>query len=261
MANILQNYNENFISTEKEIVNCYNTLIYEYISTINEHIKTPDNTHNKFIILRGIDTITHCFNLLFIYSKNIDIIKNNCKKAICYYVEFIGQIGEDSNSFLQLNSKDAALFVYKKIIFDIDQNYRKTFELTSNEKSFIHKIKVHIELVKQLNMKLFLFSPTKTIEDKYNTYISLKNKINAIFNRIIKYDFNTDNLEIIIFFITYMSECITDEINYINMINCFVKKLHNKNINIISLQKKLFENNNIINEKQHIKFVNWLFII
>ena len=116
MSNILQNYNDNFISTEKELLNCYNEIINDYINTINDNIKTTNNYHNKFIIKRGFNTITHCFKLLFIYSKNVDIIKNNCKKAICYYVEFIGQIGEDSNSFLQLSSKDASLFVYKKII-------------------------------------------------------------------------------------------------------------------------------------------------
>ena len=44
------------------------------------------------------------------------------KQAIFYYVEFIGQIGEDSQGFLQLNSKDAILFVYKKTIFDINND-------------------------------------------------------------------------------------------------------------------------------------------
>ena len=37
----------------------------------------------------------------------------------------MGQIGEDSHTYLQLNSKDAALFVYKKTIFELDNEYRK----------------------------------------------------------------------------------------------------------------------------------------
>ena len=50
-----------------------------------------------------------------------------------YYVEFIGQIGDINHSYLQLNSKDAMLFIYKKTIFELNNEYRKTFSLTDEE--------------------------------------------------------------------------------------------------------------------------------
>jgi len=261
MSNILQNYNESFISNDKDVITCYKDLLNDYISTISENnIKTLNANHSKFIIKRGIDTITHCFKILLVYSKNIEIIKTNCKKAICYYVEFIGQIGEDSNSFLQLTSKDAALFVYKKIIFDIDQDFRRTFELTNSEKTFIKKINICIDIIKNITLNTFLFDEyEKDICENYKTYSSLKNKITTILNKILKFEFDINHLETIKYFVTNLIQLIKDEVNYINTVNSFIKKLNTKDMDIEHLQKKLFDNS-IINEKQHTKFVNWLFV-
>ena len=59
------------------------------------------------------------------YTKNIELTMFHSKKALYYYIEFIGQISDVSvhHSYLQLNSKDATLFVYKKTIYDIN-NFR-----------------------------------------------------------------------------------------------------------------------------------------
>ena len=40
-------------------------------------------------------------------------------KSFYIYIEFIEQIAEDHHSFLKLYSRDAALFVYKKTIYNI----------------------------------------------------------------------------------------------------------------------------------------------
>ena len=39
-----------------------------------------------------------------------------------------------STLYLQLNSKDAALFVYKKTLFELNNDYRKEFKLNSYSK-------------------------------------------------------------------------------------------------------------------------------
>ena len=96
-----------------------------------------NETYFLFVIQRGLETLKHCFKMIYMYSKNIDLTIYHCKKAYCYYVEFIGQIGDDNNSYLQLNSKDATLFVYKKTIFDIDNEFRKKFILEDSEKNYI----------------------------------------------------------------------------------------------------------------------------
>ena len=59
-------------------------------------------------------------------------------------------MGEDSHSFLQLNSKDAILFVYKKTIFDINNDYRKNYKLTEQETELFNIFKKETLLVNNI---------------------------------------------------------------------------------------------------------------
>ena len=77
---------------------------------ISNHIMTSDDNKN---------TLKHIFNTLLLYTKNLNLTVYHCKKAYLFYVEFITQIGDENHSFLQLNSKDAVIFLYKKTIFEI----------------------------------------------------------------------------------------------------------------------------------------------
>ena len=69
--------------------------------------------------------LKNVMNVLFLYTRNTELIYKHLNKSFLYYIEFIEQIGEEGNSFLQLSSKDAMLFVYKKTIFDINIEYKK----------------------------------------------------------------------------------------------------------------------------------------
>jgi hypothetical protein len=69
------------------------------------------------------------------YTCNLQLTYHHCQKSYSYYIEFIGQIGDDAVTYLQLNSKDAALFVYKKTIFDILEEVKKKYtEVDVNDK-------------------------------------------------------------------------------------------------------------------------------
>lgn len=123
----------------------YSTLLHQYLIHINENIYVQDEEYKYFIIERGIDTLMHIFTTLLMYTRNIDITYHHTEKAYCYYVEFISQISEESHSFLKLNSKDAALFVYKKTVFDINQDYRKNFEQNEDEKEMLSNLHSNIK--------------------------------------------------------------------------------------------------------------------
>lgn len=57
------------------------------------------------------------------------------KKAYYFYIEFIEQISDNNVTFLQLSSRDAILFVYKRTIFELNNEYIKNIkELTIAEK-------------------------------------------------------------------------------------------------------------------------------
>lgn len=138
MTHALQNtdnYKANFECGTSEIFAKYLGLVTEYLIQCAEGIYIRNPIYYRYILCKGIDTITHVFRLLLLYTKNLPLTYHHCQKSFYYYVEFIGQIGDDNHSFLQLNSKDASLFVYKKTIFDINNEYRKEFgsEISSSQ--------------------------------------------------------------------------------------------------------------------------------
>ena len=86
----------------------------------------------KFILIRGLETITHVFHYILFYSKNLEMAYYHSQKSFYYYVEFIGQISEDQNTYLQLSSRDAAVYVYKKTIYEINNENKKSSSLSLN---------------------------------------------------------------------------------------------------------------------------------
>ena len=122
------------------VIDKFNIVMTEFLLCITQNIIVQNDEYLLFVIQRGLETLKHCFKMLYMYTKNLDLTVHHCKKAYCYYVEFIGQIGDDNNSYLQLNSKDATLFVYKKTIFEIDNEFKKKFIIDENEKDYIELI-------------------------------------------------------------------------------------------------------------------------
>ena len=120
-----ENYKTSMQYSASEILNKYNLLIIEYLNFIIESINVKNNAYNKFVILRGLKTITHVFNIILYYTKNLDVAYYHSQKSFYFYIEFIGQISEDQHTFLQLNSRDAMMFVYKKTIYEINNEIKK----------------------------------------------------------------------------------------------------------------------------------------
>lgn len=97
----------------------YSDVIVNYFHYIHKNISSKNKVLNKFIITRGLDTITHVFLYLLHYTNNSTIALYYCEKASYFYVEFVTQISTDETSFLQLSSRDASNYVYKKTIFEM----------------------------------------------------------------------------------------------------------------------------------------------
>jgi|ETNvirenome_6_85_1030632.scaffolds.fasta_scaffold07100_2 hypothetical protein len=136
-----ENYNKYLDEENNNIyISKYIELIHRFLLHSSDNIFIQNTTYHKFVIQRGIETVRNIYNMLLLYTKNLDLVHHHVQKAFCYYVEFIGQIGDEHHSFLQLNSKDATLFVYKKSIFDINQDYRKKMVLTNDEKTVLMSI-------------------------------------------------------------------------------------------------------------------------
>ena len=263
----MNNYNSKLNSLDNEITNEFCKIINEYLFHINDNIMIQNIKYYIFIIIRGLNMLKHIFNVILLYTKNLSVTVHHCKKAYLFYVEFIGQIGNDNHSYLQLNSKDAMLFVYKKTIFEINNEYRKQYQLNNNiEKKlfeYINKFSaVYIEMLQYVidndNMKL---------ESKMSYIIYIQKMSNKIINKIMLSNKNILlKIEICDKYIYYKNLLETkntkiDECLFFNLSNFFIKKIQNKTITQKQIYEKLYDNSSDTNLKNMspLKFTNWLF--
>lgn len=142
----LDNYNSEYGAVPTEMFAKYVGLLTEYLVRMVESVSIRSDEYFNFVVIKGIEVISHIFRMLLMYTRNVDLTYYHCHKAFAYYIEFIGQIGDDHHAFLQLNSKDASLFVYKKTIFDLNTEYKKEFTASDDDTSIIECIFLLTEL-------------------------------------------------------------------------------------------------------------------
>jgi hypothetical protein len=247
----LDNYRKNIDNTTSEITEKYYMLIAEYFKFITENIKVKNSNFAKFIITRGLDTITNVFNSIFYYTKNIDLTYFHCQKSFYFYVEFVGQRSEDEKMFLQLSSRDATLYVYKKTIFEINSECKNTNEPSKLINDQIAIINSYINIYKTMVYKI-IQSDRNNINN--NLYIETFEKI---CKKINKTNLNNENVVLLndimdkFYFIT------DDNIDYFfDIVEEFTKKL--KQSHLKKCEKKLCLEELLIklNDTPE-KFISW----
>jgi len=234
--NSQESYNLKLTTSIGEIQTKYNHLLSEYIFFILENVKIKNSTFLKFIMNRGLLTITNVFNIILFYTKNIDVAYFHSQKAFYFYVEFIGQISEDHHTFLQLSSRDATLFVYKKTIFYI-----------SNELNQPIHDKTEIKLLKKSEMLQHIYQCLfKNVCENFDFSIEVDmrdhvNKIEKILQKIIHvYKFSHDQLNTIQLFI----EKINEQYSYDNLyetIEIFLKKYYTRASHEKNIEKNILQ--------------------
>ena len=263
----VKNYNKTLTISNDIILSKFCELINEYLFHITENIIIQNRQYYIFILLRGLSTIKHIFNTMLLYTKNLDLTIYHTKKAYLFYVEFIGQIGEENNSYLQLNSKDATLFVYKKTIFEINNEYRKQFVLNKDEKERFKLFDIFSKLVVEM-FETVVYNENFKGETRMSYMMYIQKMTNKAVNKIIIMDKNVkDKIDICEKYLYYknllQNKCINiDECLFFNLSNLFLKKIQNgRDISIKDINKKMYNKNcneKIVNETP-LKFINWLF--
>jgi hypothetical protein len=218
----LENYNKTIQYSAHEIIEKYILLINEFLKFILEKIKLKESNYSKFIIIRCYDTITNVFNIIFLYTKNLDLTFYHCQKGYYYYIEFIEQISNIDHVFLQLNSKDATTYVYKKTIFELSNDKDRAQTLPINIKNILENVDEHIKTFKNI----FEFIVETLITDNkpfINTEIVEKFKIicQKIFNKN-----NSKNIHIKKIY----NEIEIANINFLNNLNNSVNVINNDTI-------------------------------
>ena len=264
----IENYNNILDETEKSVFIRYVGLMNEYLTLCGENIYMQNNTYLKFVMKRGLETLSHIFNIMLLFTCNLDLTFYHCQKAFYYYVEFIGQIGDDNHTFLQLNSKDASLFVYKKTIFDLNNEYRKDFVENVDTENKFTSIKL---LINMYNKLLVDAINSNEFPDANNA--GLLKKINEPVYRIVENIVQTTSkdtnelmhkLTLIDYFVNSLSikkdtnDTLTEK--YLNYIDIFTRKNKKKKLSFDMLKLKLHsaEFEQRIEQDTILKVVNWL---
>ena len=146
-----ENYDQSIQYTTQDILTKFTEIIIEYMKLISEKINIKKKAHYIFIFERGVETLIHVFSMIFYYTKNLDLSVYHTQKAYYFYVEFIEQISDDTITFLQLSSRDALMFVYKKTIFEINNDFKKKcIPLTKEEQIIMSYIDANTLVYKKL---------------------------------------------------------------------------------------------------------------
>ncbi len=245
-------------------VNIYINIGNHCVKYLLSNLKTTNKKYLNFIIERGLTTLEHVHNLLYIYTKNDILVNHHLEKAYLYYVEFVSQIGEDTNQFIKLNSKDATLFVYKKTIYDINTDYKKNMRLTANDMKFANMMKNFTEIYNNVifNMITLMNNNLITNVDKLNKYMEYNKKFEKIILNIYDIFLNNDHIN----FIKIMNEFIEDLMKmditiseYIKYLLLLTNKYNKKKVTYDNFKRKLYcPKKYIVYKKTPLKYINWL---
>ena len=177
------NYKPSIKNSVLEILNKIVEVILEYMCFISEKVTKKNKKYNKFIFERGLKTLIHVFSNIFYYTKNLELSFYHTQKAYYFYIEFIEQISDDNITFLQLSSKDAILFVYKKTIFELNNECKKnTKEQSLEEKNILRTVNLYINMYK--GMVLYIMNHNNEHKKDYlNTYCNLIKNISETLNK------------------------------------------------------------------------------
>ena len=247
----VENFHPTLETNTSMLMDKYSDVIINYFHYIHKNISSKNNVLNKFIITRGLDTITHVFLYLLHYTNNSSIALYYCEKASYFYVEFVTQISTDETSFLQLSSRDATNYVYKKTIFEI--KHAKQQPESYSEES-IDKMTV---IESCLNGYKLLFYKIIHSDLAYNIHITevsdLIHKINAI-------TIDKDNIAILIRIIDTFYNKIKGIEKFLEIIKNIVKKA-TSNLHVLLVTQQNIQSNECDEHMASLppdKFIKWV---
>ena len=254
----VKNYNKTIQNTPHDIQSQFLEIIVAYIHLITEKLKIKNKQHFIFIFERGLQLIMHVFSMIFYYTKNLKLTLYHSQKAYYFYIEFIEQITDENITFLQLSSRDALMFVYKKTIFDLNNEYKKNMVTNNDDLSIICYNDENNLILKTILSFLIHHADFKYINNKAShEYINICcDKIHIFGNKI-----NKKNITCVFRFANFLNETPHKyTINsYFNILDNFVKQLHKKQLDDQIIIKNI--NNLNINEIKDNNIIFYIFTI
>jgi hypothetical protein len=172
----LDNYNSIYSHSVSNVYEIFSSLLINFLENSKKTIYIKEQNYMHYVIENGINIIKNIFSIIYLYTKNLELTKQYTEKGYYIYCEFIGKVGDSNHKFLNLNAKDATLFVLKKTIYEINNTFKRNFKLSCDEKNYINQV----EKINNLftNIIIILLSANKTINLKYIDCEHIKNSNN-----------------------------------------------------------------------------------
>ena len=178
------------------------------------------------------------------------------QKSILYYVEFISQVGEDSQNLLKLTTKDATLFIYKKTVFDINDEYKQSYQETNQKKTIMKQLELYIDIYNNIVIHSISFFDLK----QYTLTQLQKNILTKVYKIVealihlheIHHETSTNIVSnkltgllitIDCFNQSYQYEFINK--NYTHLIEYCIKKIYKTDIDNNKIKNNLLSNSNV----------------
>lgn len=238
--NNIENYKTELDSNEHILFIKYIGLIHELIECSVDNIFIQKSEYLKYVLMKGIKNVFYIFNFLLLYTKNLELTIYHTQKAILYFIEFIGQIGDDNHSFLKLNTKDASLFIYKKTIFEVNNDFRKSYEESEETKTKMEMLHLYIETYNNIMLKIienFDFQNNSLEDLQTITFTKLYKIVESLIQLPIIFKSNNEQIKDKIneysVFVNNINACYSMPFifnNYLNLIIYTIKKGYKKNI-------------------------------
>jgi len=224
----VDNYKKNIHHTGQEILNKFTDIIIDYMRIMTEKITMKKKSYYLFIFERGIETLIHVFSMIYFYTKNLELTFYHSQKAYYFYIEFIEQISDDNVTFLQLSSRDAVLFVYKKTIYEINNEYKKTIgKPTPEEDEILEITKLYMQTYKKI-MHYFLHHSDFLYENKKEIINTYCEKIHNLSHNLNKTKIKLSCVKCIYSFVELLINSQIKVYDFYVVFEDFIKRIQNR---------------------------------
>ena len=261
----IDNYKNQLSSNLTEILAKYINIITEYFVNFSETIRIKNTEKYNYLLNKGLLTLNHVFKILLLYTKNLQMTYEHSQKSVYYYIEFINQIDDNNiNHFMQLNSNNATLFVYKKTIFEINNDIKRDVDINSEETCIVFKnISSFIEIyqyiiniiVHSTEMEL---TPATLLQKIYNNMSTITQDLINLSLNCSEEIYNQHLVGVM----TFAKQLRRKNIQSLIYIELFIKKINNKVAVAINQEKMIhtiLQDADKLDELIPTKYINWLF--
>lgn len=257
----ISNYKPSIKNSVSEILNKFVEVIIEYIRFISEKLSVRNKKYYNFIFERGLETLFHVFSMIFYFTKNLDLSIYHSQKSYYFYIEFIEQISDDNITFLQLTSRDAILFVYKKTIFDLNNEFKKNMKPpTLQEKQILETFDTYSYIYK--NIVLYVINHNNSNSENSKEYIEkCCNYLINISKTLNQNNLKNTQIECIYTFTKLLYNTKIDTYIFFNLLDDFITKTNNKKIDEKVIKNNLYnlEINYFIDNSQVHNLLSYIF--